>query len=449
MSFRKWRNAILGTLLVLLGLGTTGVILIARREGDLRLAGIAAVIALIIVLLILILVVPPLVRSARAEVSRFDLPLQTTKGGIIFIGILAVVAFAAWNTGNNLLFMVFSLLAATLFVSWAASRASLRDLVVSARFPDHIYAGEPAPVIVTIRNRKRFLPSFSVLVEARGPVAVKADEKKKKKRRQARQRFGKRTLAYFMYVPHRAAAEQTVEQLFVKRGHELITGFELSTRFPFGFFRRRRRLRARDVDIIVYPKPETLGDELHLLPMSAGRLLSTRRGAGHDLFSLRDYQPQDDLRHIDWKATARARRLMVRQFTAEDERRVIIALDTRMSDLLDEKDSDARFERGVTQAASLVAHFITERAEVRLVVGSEQGRYGVGSEHLYNCLRRLALAAPDAGDKIAAAAYPSAIWNEVNAAPQAGDNNYVILLTTAAPGSIPANIWRTSHVIYL
>jgi uncharacterized protein (DUF58 family) len=448
--FRKWRNAILGTLLVLLGLGTTGVILIARRDGDMRLAGIAAIAALVIVLLILVLVVPPLARSARAEVSRFDLPLQMTKGGIIFIGILAVVAFAAWNTGNNLLFMIFSLLAATLFVSWAASRASLRDLVVSARFPDHIYAGEPAPVIVTIRNRKRFLPSFSVLVEARGPVALKADEKKKKKRRRrARQRFGKRMLAYFMYVPHRAAAEQTVEQLFVKRGHELITGFELSTRFPFGFFRRRRRLRARDVDIIVYPKPEPLGDELHLLPMSAGRLISTRRGAGHDLFSLRDYQPQDDLRHIDWKATARARRLMVRQFTAEDERRVIIALDTRMSDLLGEKDSDTRFERGVTLAASLVAHFITERAEVRLVVGSEQGRYGVGSEHLYNCLRRLALAAPDAGDTVAEAAYPSAIWNEVNAAPQAGDNNYVILLTTAAPGSIPANIWRTSHVLYL
>jgi uncharacterized protein (DUF58 family) len=387
------------------------------------------------------------VRSARAEVSRFDLPLQTTKGGIIFIGILGIVAFAAWNTGNNLLFMVFSLLAATLFVSWAASRASLRDLVVSARFPDHIYAGEPAPVIVTIRNRKRFLPSFSVLVEARGPVVAGKDEKKK--RRRARQRFGKRMLAYFMYVPHRAAAEQRVEQLFVKRGHELITGFELSTRFPFGFFRRRRRLRARDVDIIVYPKPEPLGDELHLLPMSAGRLISTRRGAGHDLFSLRDYQPQDDLRHIDWKATARARRLMVRQCTAEDERRVVIALDTRMSGGAGEKDSGARFERGVTLAASLVAHFITERAEVRLEIGSEQGRYGVGSEHLYHCLRRLALAVPDDEGIVEDAAYPTGIWNEVNASPQVGDNNYVILLTTAAPGSIPANIWRTSHVIYL
>lgn len=443
---RKWRNAILSTLLVLLGLGMTGLILIARRAGDMRLANIAAIASLVVVLLIIILVVPPLVRSARAEVSRFDLPLQITKGGMIFLGVVGVVAFAAWNTGNNLLFLLFSLLTSTLFIAWAAARASLRDLIVSARFPDHIYAGEPAPVIVTIKNTKRFLPSFSILVEARGPIDK--EERKEKRRQTKRVRFGKRTLAYFMYVPHRAAAEQHVEQLFERRGHELITGFELSTRFPFGFFRRRRRLRARDVDIIVYPKPEPLSDELHLLPMNAGRLISARRGAGgHDLFSLRDYQPQDDLRYIDRKATARARRLIVREFTAEDERRVTIALDTKEHDA-GAKDFASRFERGVTLAASLTAHFIDERAEVRLVIGEETERYGVGLEHLYSCLRRLALALPDDKRPESSAQLASA-WTEIDSSSPAGDDNYVILLTTAAPGSIPANVWRTSHVIYL
>src|SRR5215213_4637581 len=435
MSFRKWRNAILSTLLVLLGMGMSVVILVARRQGDLMLANVAAVVSLVIVLLIIVLVVPPLARNARKEVSRFDVPLQVTRGGVIFIGILGVVAFAAWNTGNNLLFLVFSLLAATLFVSWAAARASLRDLIVSARFPDHIYAGEPAPVIVTIRNPKRFLPSFSVLVEARGPLHVKEEKKRKRK---PRPRFGKRTLAYFMYVPHRAAAEQRVEQLFPKRGHELITGFELSTRFPFGFFRRRRRLRARDVDIVVYPKPEPLGDELHLLPMNAGRLASARRGAGHDLFSLREYQPQDDLRHIDWKATARSRRLIVRQFTAEDERRITIVLDTRLSHGAG-GDLPERFERGVVQAASLITHFIDERAEVRLVLGDDVGPFGSGTEQLYRCLRRLALVTLAVGP---GPGLENVSWKMV-------EHDYAILLTAAAPGSIPANIWRTSHVIYL
>ena len=117
----------------------------------------------------LIFLVPPLARSARLEVKRFDLPVEITSGGGIFLVILLVVAFAAWNTGNNLLFLIFSLLVSTLFVGGVAARASLRDLIVSARFPDHIFAGESAPVIVTLRNAKRMLPSFSIMVEARGP----------------------------------------------------------------------------------------------------------------------------------------------------------------------------------------------------------------------------------------------------------------------------------------
>lgn len=442
-AFRQWRNAILGTLLVLSGLGAALLTVFARQQQEPRLAGIAAITSLVIVALILVLVVPPLVRSARSEVSRLELPLELTTGGVIFLGIFIIVAFAAWNTGNNLLFLVFSLLASTFFVAWRAARASLRDLVVSARFPDHIFAGEPAPVIVTLRNTKRLLPSFSILIEARGPTEPPPGTRKK---RRARLRFTKRTLAYFMYVPHRAAAEQRVEQLFEKRGHVLITGFELSTRFPFGFFRRRRRLRARDVDIIVYPKPKPASDELHLLPMNAGRLASHRRGAGHDLLALRDYQPQDDLRHIDWKATARSRQLTVREFTAEDERRVTIALDTRPGDGADENAFMQRFERGVTIAASLVAHFIEERAEVRLMLGADAGRYGSHTEHLYDCLKRLALVQPDGAADTKTSAGSSI---ETDFSQAASDGNYAILLTTAAPGSIPSNIWRTSHVIYL
>jgi uncharacterized protein (DUF58 family) len=292
---------------------------------------------------------------------RFDFPIEITTGGAIFMLMVFLVAFAAWNTGNNLLFLVFSLLCSALFVSWVAARVSLRDLVVSARFPDHIFAGEPAPVIVTLRNTKRVLPSFSIVVEARGP----AETGNKEIRARRKQRYHKRTLAYFAYVPHRAAAEQRVEQLFPARGHVLISGFELSTKFPFGFVRRRRRLRARDVDIVVYPKPEAISDQLHLLPTYAGQMDSLRRGAGHDLFSLRDYQAQDDLRHIDWKATARSRRLTVREFTSEDERRITIELDTRRPQESELHGFDERFERGVVQTASLLKHFIDERAEVR------------------------------------------------------------------------------------
>lgn len=459
-----WRRALLSLLIVLGGVATAVVTVLARRAGDWRTARFGAILSLVFVLLMLVFVVPPLARSARLEAARLDLPAQLTGGGLIFVGIFAVVAFAALNTGNNILFLIFSGMASALFVAWAAGRASLRDLVVTARFPDHIFAGEPAPAIVSVQNMKRFLPSFSVLVEAR----TRLPEQGRGLLR--RVRFEKRALAYFMYVPRRAKAEQDAGQTFPRRGHVLVTGFEISTKFPFGFIRLRKRLRARDVEIVVYPKPRPASDELHLLPMNAGRMASTRRGAGHDLYSLRDYQPHDDVRHIDWKATARTDRLTVREFTAEDERRVHVVLDTRgQEDLAGEKkekafkrrgreagqDSDAgspksfaeRFEEGVTLAASLVTHFVEERADVRLTLGSEQGKYGAGREHLYASLRRLALVTPAA--KNAEDAERQAFWEMIAPATRTHGESFVILLTTAPPGSIPSHVWRTSHVIYL
>ena len=250
-----------------------------------------------------------------------------------------------------------------------------------------------------------------------------------------------------MYVPRRSTVEQRVEQTFDRRGRVVVNGFEISTRFPFGFFRLRRRLRARDVEIVVYPKPEALSDELHLLPIDAGSREAERRGTGHELHSLREYQPRDDVRHIDWKATARQKRLTVREFTAEDERRVHIALDDFVG-AGEGSDARARFERAVTLTASLVAHFIAERAEVRLTCGGEELRYGAGREHLYAALRRLALVAPrEAGadprprEEFFASIAP--------AASTGGGGGYVILITTARRGTIPTDLWRNSHVFYL
>jgi uncharacterized protein (DUF58 family) len=225
----------------------------------------------------------------------------------------------------------------------------------------------------------------------------------------------------------------------------LVKGFELSTRFPFGFFRHRRRLSARDVDIVVYPKPEPITDKLNLLPLQSGQTTSLRRGAGQDLLLLRDYQQRDDLRHIDWKATARARRLTVREFAAEDERRITIVLDPSLTDDIDEENFRIRFENGVTQAASLVKHFIDERAEVRLILGSEIGKFGSGLEHLYACLRRLALIGPRRTNKESLqATIDRAATSEMR-----GEANYLLLLTTAARGSIAPNIWRRAFVIHL
>jgi len=62
-----------------------------------------------------------------------------------------------------------------------------------------------------------------------------------------------------------------------------------------------------------------------------GRHASRMRGRGLNFEELRDYQPSDDVRSIDWKVTARTGKPHVRVFTEEKDRPSLIVVDQRMS----------------------------------------------------------------------------------------------------------------------
>ena len=131
------------------------------------------------------------------------------------------------------------------------------------------------------------------------------------------------------------------------------------------------------------------------------------------MLALREYQPMDDLRRVDWKATARAQRLIVREFSAEDERRMTVVFEPFLPESSTEKKTTLRerikaeqtgknsapefeqFEKGVSLTASLLSHFTEEQAEIRLVIGDEIGEFGIGREHFQKCLKRLAVTEPN------------------------------------------------------
>ena len=62
-----------------------------------------------------------------------------------------------------------------------------------------------------------------------------------------------------------------------------------------------------------------------------GRHASRLRGRGLNFEEMRDYLPGDDIRSIDWKATARTGRPHVRVFTEERDRPALLVVDQRMS----------------------------------------------------------------------------------------------------------------------
>lgn len=83
-----------------------------------------------------------------------------------------------------------------------------------------------------------------------------------------------------------------------------------------------------------------------------GEMKVRKRGQGTDFSSLRDYVPGDDIRAVDWKATARRERPVVRVYEVEKEQTLMILLDAgRM--MLSELDGLRRFEHAMNAALAL------------------------------------------------------------------------------------------------
>ncbi|WP_435298346.1 DUF58 domain-containing protein [Timonella sp. A28] len=100
------------------------------------------------------------------------------------------------------------------------------------------------------------------------------------------------------------------------------------------------------------------------------------RGAGTEFDSLREYVEGDDVRSIDWRATARSRKVTVRTYRPERDRRVVIVVDTSRTSaprIGDETRLDTYIESALLLAAlasragdrvELIAFDRTTRARV-------------------------------------------------------------------------------------
>lgn len=483
MNRQSWRDL----LITVFFLGAAFVIAllssVAAEQNYVRLAAVAAAVSLLLALIGALYIIPRLARNVRLEFLKFAIRTSVTVEGLVFVVFLAIIGFAAWNTANNLLYLVLSAMLAFLIAANLIARITLADMSVQLRFPDHVFAGEAASIIVTLANHKRLMPSYSLVIEALSESDESKSEKVEKSKsartngaasqdasgknhdpapaNSAFQPFdfstpnksGLGKLAYFVLVPARSSARQRVEHTFNLRGRYPITGFRLATKFPAGFFKKWRRIDARG-EIIVYPKPKPIDDFYHALPMLAGQIETHVRGSGDDLYAIRRYHPTDHMRNIDWKATAKSMTMMVREHTREDERRLTIVFDTSVpasvinaqaeraaSDGHDIKAKEAfqeKFEKAIVMAASLANHFVQERSEVQLITTDEKYnvRSGSGGEHLYKILRSLAtlqptLARKDEDDEQRIEKSKRHWWNFISRTRRAVEQQ-----TSSVPGSV-------------
>lgn len=130
------------------------------------------------------------------------------------------------------------------------------------------------------------------------------------------------------------ARGETVERLGVvghHRGHEEAGEFSVDSIGPLGLGLIRRRIPLPWA-ATVFPPLVSLRLRASvaqaLRKRDAGMKPIRRLGEGRFFESLREWVPGDDVRHIDWKATARRRKVITRQYEEERRQQLLLVLDT-------------------------------------------------------------------------------------------------------------------------
>jgi uncharacterized protein (DUF58 family) len=410
----------------------------AAQSGRLWLAACSALSALGLAGCVAFTIVPVLARRTPLRWLAYQIDYKFTRAGVIYLLGVMVVAVAAYNTGNNLLFIVLTCLIAGILVSGVASRAVISGVDVHLTLPEHIFAGQPVMALAELRNHKFWLPSFSLSIVGEESASRKKSRRKKEELPAAPAAILSRPI-FFPFVPRSQSAEQSVEMSFPRRGVYKQEALGLRTGFPFGFLQKTRRVSS-DLEIVVYPAVKPAGEFYEILPLVSGELESHMRGRGNDLYAIRDYRPTDSARHVDWKATAKRGALQVREFAREDERRLLVAFDPEIDParFANPAELQEKFEKAVGLCASLAWHFYECNSVLEFrTVGTTLSAAPAG-ENIYEALKALAKAEPRTATS--GASFLSQIGGLTRI--------FKIVVTFQPRGAIPTNLWSSSFILF-
>jgi uncharacterized protein (DUF58 family) len=226
--------------------------------------------------------------------------------GVVPVVLLSLAGIDAWLAAAGWLGLCLVVIAADV-----ALAADPRRVEITRDVPRRVRRGEPARASVTVRNTGTRLLRGRVR-DAWQPTAG-ADPSRPR-----------------VLIPPGEARTVGVALLPRRRG-------ELSSEFvvvrslgPLGFAGRQASIRSRGAVRVLPPftSRRHLPSRLARLRELDGNTSLQVRGQGTEFDSLREYVRGDDVRSIDWRATARSATTMLRTWRPERDRHVVIVIDT-------------------------------------------------------------------------------------------------------------------------
>ncbi|NJE11928.1 DUF58 domain-containing protein [Thermococcus sp. LS2] len=184
----------------------------------------------------------------------------------------------------------------------------------------------------------------------------------------------------------------------VKRGIHEFNFIKLSYQDPFGFFKIEKTIDLYD-ELIGVPTIEDVVTPYSTkgTKVTVGPLPSPRVGEGVEFHAIREYQPGDPLKIINWKATAKTGKIMSNEYESEKKVDVILIVDATYK-------GESVFDNLIRAAASFMLDCLNNGTSFGLLLAEDVPlwiRVDYGKRHFFKCIDFLSIAKPDKNNMIA------------------------------------------------
>jgi len=223
--------------------------------------------------------------------------------GLITLALL-LPDFGIWN------FAIGSWIAVVLVDAVLAYNRS--KIEVSRSVSPNLSVNRETKVVITVRNPESRALRISLLDET-PPFTVARGSRRR------------------LELASGTQAEMEYQLQPTRRGDGKFGDISLLIESPFRLWELRRRKKVES-SFRVFPDFAAISQYLELVSdqksQRLGLKVRPRRGDGLEFHQLHEYHPNEGIRSIDWKATARRRTLISRQYTVERDQRVVFLLDS-------------------------------------------------------------------------------------------------------------------------
>jgi uncharacterized protein (DUF58 family) len=337
-----------------------------------------------------------MIRSLLRPVTnrlKYHLSIPTSRAVTLLIA-AAMLYFFGNQTQVGWMYVMSALLAGVVLAGWLLNRHALRGIAVERQVPAEslqeggvlrveLHEGDCTTIRLAFCNTGRLFAAHVCTTE-RCPLVAPDDLE--------------REMALF--VPSLPSGRGGVyfdyEVELYRRGVHEFPPLEMSSRAPFGFFRRFRRV-AEPTRVLVYPEVRRLCHFPLLDHRLSLQVARPRAGVGTEIFGVRPYRSGDSPRRIHWRAVARTGKLISKEFVDESRPGLVLVIDVGRHPYPEARIKHTPFEWAIKVAASIGDYALAQGYPLYLHADDEAWPAPSGSIARVPLLEYLARVQPTGG----------------------------------------------------